>query len=368
MVTARLATLRKIRLTQYRNYPSAAFTFSAPIVCITGSNGSGKTNLLDAIYYLCYTKSYFTATQQNSAQQGFDGFRIEGVFEHATDGFEEIVCKWKAGKKEVFHDDVPYEKVTDHIGRYAAVMIAPDDLEIVNGGSDVRRKWMDGILCQTDKTYFDHLLQYQRVLIQRNAWLKMYGLNPPSATAELEYYNAQLAFLGKYLHDGRDRFVREFLPLLEEFYRKLSSGMECISLHYQSDQYAQPLLQALEASMHNDCRLQRTTRGSHKDDLTFVFDGKDLKTFGSQGQKKTYLFALKLAQHAFLTNQLHFSPILLLDDIFEKLDQQRMEALLRILEGGAFEQVFLTDTHANRVSAAFGQTDKLQFVEPGQNL
>ena len=355
-------TIKKITLIQFRNYSSSSFDFIAPITCITGPNGSGKTNLLDAIYYLCYTKSYFSAYQQNSVKNGTDGFRVEGVFGKDEERVEVVSCKWKNGKKELCADGVEYEKIQDHIGKYAAVMIAPDDMVLINDGSEVRRKWIDSILSQTNRGYFESLMIYQRVLLQRNAWLKLHTINPPSESPELEYYNSQLASTGSLIFEARKVFIEQFIPLLDSFYHQLSGGKEVIGGTSQSDLYKQPLLGWLNEGLQHDLRLQRTLRGIHKDNLDFTFNGIDLKQFGSQGQKKSYLFALKLAQYAYLSKELGHLPILLLDDIFEKLDQQRMEALLRIIRGTAFGQVVLTDTHAERVREAFGEEAEIEFV------
>lgn len=358
----RLATIKSITLVQFRNYTSSGFGFDRQVTCITGPNGSGKTNLLDAVYYLCYTKSYFSAYQQNSVQKGMDGFRVEGTF-YKNDRKEIISCKWKQGKKEIFADGALYEKPTDHIGKYAAVMIAPDDMELINDGSELRRKWVDGILSQTDTHYLECLMRYQRVLLQRNAWLKLQATNPSTHSAELEFYNAQLAADGSYIYDKRKAFSAEFLPVLQKFYNELSSSKEYINVVYQSDMHRQPLAQWLKDGLQNDLRMQRTLRGIHKDDWEFTLNDTPIKNYGSQGQKKSFLFALKLAQHAYLCQLLHHKPILLLDDVFEKLDQDRMEALLRIIRTDNFGQVILTDTHAARVKAAFGEGVEVGFIE-----
>lgn len=354
-------TINKISLLQFRNYTSASFEFLSPVTCITGPNGSGKTNLLDAVYYLCYTKSYFSAYQQNSVQNGLDGFRVTGYF-NKNEKQEVISCKWKAGKKEVFKNDVEYEKVTDHIGAYSAVMIAPDDTELINEHSELRRKWIDGILCQVNRDYFEKLLRYQRILLQRNAWLKAQALKPSENYTELEYYNAGLATDGMYIYEQRRDFLRSFLPLLNDFYHRLSNGNEAIQVTYTSDLARQSLLSWLEQGLQHDLRYQRTLRGIHKDDWDFALNGMALKQFGSQGQKKSFLFALKLAQYAFLSKALGHLPILLLDDIFEKLDQSRMESLLRIIRGSDFGQVILTDTHAERIRQAFGAEAEVGFI------
>ena len=354
-------SINKITLLQFRNYSSAVFEFPAPVTCITGPNGSGKTNLLDAVYYLCYTKSYFSAYQQNSVQNGLDGFRVTGVF--TRNGKEETIsCKWKAGKKEIYKNDVEYDKLTDHIGTYSAVMIAPDDTELINDSSELRRKWVDGILGQVDKTYLEKIMRYQRILLQRNAWLKIQANNPAADNTELEYYNAELSVDGTYIHKQRVAFLKELLPLLNDFYHRLSNGKEAIEVTYNSDLFLKSLAAWMEQNLQYDLRYQRTLRGIHKDDWDFNLNGLQLKQFGSQGQKKSFLFALKLAQYAYLSKALGHLPILLLDDIFEKLDQARMEALLRIIRGEGFGQVILTDTHPERIHEAFGATTELGFI------
>jgi DNA replication and repair protein RecF len=356
-----LNTIKKISLVQYRNYTSSSYDFQAAVTCITGPNGSGKTNLLDAVYYLCYTKSYFTSLQQNSVQNGMDGFRLTGTF-HKDDRDETISCKWKAGKKELFKDNVPYEKITDHIGAYAAVMIAPDDTELINGASELRRKWIDGILSQTDRAYLERVMRYQRILLQRNAWLKMNADRQPADSTELEYYDRELASDGAYIYEQRKAFLLEFLPLLEDFYHRLSGGKEPILVTYTSDLDQKTMAEWLRYNLQYDFRYQRTLKGIHKDDWDFGLNGMALKQFGSQGQKKSFLFALKLAQYAFLSKKQGHLPILLLDDIFEKLDQNRMEALLRIIRGEGFGQVILTDTHSERIRQAFGEGEDLGFI------
>lgn len=357
-----LNTLIKITLLQFRNYTSAIFPFESRITCITGPNGSGKTNLLDAVYYLCYTKSYFSPNQQNSVQQGMDGFRVEGFFN--TPHKQDIIsCKWKAGKKEILSNGAEYEKLTDHIGKYAAVMIAPDDMELINGGSELRRRWADSILGQTDREYLQRLMHYQRVLLQRNAWLKMQASGSMATTgAELAYYNAQLAEDGLYIYQKRLAFINNFIPLVNTFYIQLSNAREQVSINYESSLSRKNLLTMLEDGIQHDLRMQRTLNGVHKDDWHFMLNDLVLKQFGSQGQKKSFLFALKLAQYHYLLKESGQLPILLLDDIFEKLDQKRMEALLRIISKDAFGQVLLTDTHIERVKNTFGSHTDVGFL------
>lgn len=354
-------SINKITLLQYRNYSSATYEFPSPVTCITGPNGSGKTNLLDAVYYLCYTKSYFTSYQQNSVQNGLDGFRLVGHFNRQ--GKDEVIsCKWKAGKKEILANNVEYEKITDHIGVYSAVMIAPDDTELINGSSEQRRKWVDSILGQVDKIYLERLMRYQRLLLQRNAWLKIQAVKPSTEYTELDYYNAEMDSDAAYIYEQRKVFLNQFVPLLDNFYHRLCGGKEPVNVVYTSDLSQKALKDWLSQNLQYDLRYQRTLRGIHKDDWDFSVNNLQLKQFGSQGQKKSFLFAMKLAQYAYLSKRQGHLPILLLDDIFEKLDQSRMEALLQIIRGEDFGQVILTDTHAERIRQAFGKEAEIGYI------
>lgn len=318
--------------------------------------------MLDAIYYLCYTKSYFSAYQQHSVKSGTDGFRLEGLLCNNEHNEENIICKWKSSKKEISSNGVDYEKINDHIGKYAAVMIAPDDIELINDGSEVRRKWIDSILCQTDKEYFEKLMHYQRILLQRNAWLKMHTTSLPSDLSELNYYDQQLILSGNLIFERRKEFIKIFLPFLIDFYHHLASGKENIDISYKSSLNNTLFERSLKEGLQHDLRYQRTLTGIHKDDFEFTLNGLSIKQFGSQGQKKSFLFALKLAQYLYIQKILGFQPILLLDDIFEKLDQERIKALLAIICGSDFGQVVLTDTHAERVKEAFGENVVMQFI------
>ena len=354
-----MPTINKILLYQYRNYTVAQYSFIAPVTCISGPNGSGKTNLLDAVYYLCYTKSYFSAQHQNAVLWGTEGFRIEGFF-NKEGRTEHIACKWKQGKKEVFSDGAEYEKTNDHIGKFAAVMIAPDDILIINEGGEARRKWMDGILSQTDAKYLETLVHYNKVLQQRNAWLKMQSRTYNKAYSELEFYDAELSVDALYIHGARYKFIEQVKPLLQEHYNKLSDAKESITLQYESELNKKDMASLLKESLQNDIILQRTSMGIHRDDLLFLLNDKPIKNFGSQGQKKSFLFALKLAQFQYLHNKMGHEPILLLDDIFEKLDQNRIEALLNIIKN--YGQVILTDTHPERIREAFGSDTDINFI------
>ena len=359
-----MLSLSHLRLVQYRNYTDAVHDIAAPVTCITGPNGSGKTNLLDAAYLLCYSKSYFTSFHQQAAQHGADGFRVEGLMTH--DGHPEtIVCKWKDGLKEISRDGVAYDRVQDYIGRHTAVMIAPDDLELINGGSELRRRWVDAVLGQTSPGYLDRLLTYTRILSQRRAWLRQQAVFANADGLVLEFYDAQLAEHGTEIFRQRAAFVAVFQPILSRYYRAISAGNEQAEIGYQSQLQQHDLAGLLRAHLQSDVRTQRTNYGIHRDDLPFVLDGIPARNFASQGQKKSLLFAIKLAQYEYLCAVLGHTPILLLDDVFEKLDQHRMEALLTIIKGPGFGQVMLTDTHPARVREAFGAATEVGMIALG---
>lgn len=313
-----------------------------------GKNGTGKTNLLDAIYMLCYTKSYFSNTYLAQIMNHKEGFRIEGLFLKNTQ--EDLVCCMvKNGKKEIYCNQQLYEKQTEHIGKYTAVMIAPDDLEIINGASELKRKFIDAILCQCDKKYFTSLLNYQKILLQRNAWLKNYAFDSKIDYTSVDFYNEQLKIAAQYIFEKRTDFLQQFSPLFHKYYNILSTNKESLQLSFKSDLNTDTAHFCYVENMDKDIRAQRSLKGIHRDDLDIVLNEHNIKQQGSQGQKKSCLFALKLAQYEYILTHLNHKPLLLLDDIFEKLDQERMDALMALLQHELFGQVLITDTHYNRM-------------------
>ncbi len=340
-----LYRLEKISLTQFRNYSGREFPLNTPVTGITGPNGSGKTNLLDAVYYLCYTKSYFQSREGNNVQIGTNGFRISGIWNReGADSRDEVVCIWKEGKKTMSLNGSEYEKLSDHIGRFNAVMIAPDDIGLINEGSELRRKYMDGILAQTDAGYLSHLLQYQKVLTQRNACLKQ--VSAPVNHQLLDIYDAQLSGYGSYLVQRRLELASQLPEQISRYYLRLSRGRETVSVYYKLSAMPEELHRQLYHSRPRDLDLHRTTIGPHTEDWQFVMGENMLKTHASQGQKKSFLISLKLA-HIHLLNMREKYPLLLLDDIFEKLDRQRLQCLFALLKQFSLPQIFITHTDAN---------------------
>jgi DNA replication and repair protein RecF len=344
-----LLTIKGISLFQFKNYPQASFLFRERIVGICGNNGVGKTNLLDALYYLCFTKSYFSRSDQQSVYMGGAGFRIEGHFE--KEGREtEVVCILREnGKKEFLTDGEAYEKFSQHIGRFPCVVIAPDDIQIIAGPSEERRRFVDALLSQLDPVYLQNLIEYNKVLQQRNSFLKSLTERRLSDKSLLEVYDAQLIRPGAWLFARRRSFLQELLPLAARFYTHIAGAEEPVSLSYESQLLQTAFPDLLRQGLEKDLYLQRTGSGVHKDDIAISYAGQPFKSIASQGQRKSLLFALKLAEYETLKQDKGFPPILLLDDVFEKLDEGRMHNLLERVCHQDQGQIFITDTHCERI-------------------
>ena len=345
--------LTNITLTQFRNYVFRAFDFPGRITGIYGLNGSGKTNLLDAIYYLCFTRSYFSRTDAQSVHHGLQGLRIKGELE--KNGQEEtLVCIVRENNRKEFRvNDEAYKKFSDHIGRYPCVMIAPDDTELITGGSEERRKFMDTILSQLSPGYLKQLIDYNKILQQRNSLLKAAAEHQRLDTALLDILDDQLTDRGSHLYDQRVQFIQTFIPYVQEQYLSIAGKDDLVQLQYDSQLHGGNFLQLLQQNRQRDVYLQRTGVGIHKDDLTFTMNEQPFKSLASQGQRKSLLFAVKLAEFMILKAHKGFAPILLLDDVFEKLDANRMQNLLHKVCVAEQGQVFITDTHRERLEAAF---------------
>ena len=355
--------LRKISLVQFKNYTGEHFGFNKRIIGITGRNGSGKTNLLDAIYYLCFTKSYFTSSEAQNTQYLTNGFRLEGFL--YNDGHEsKIVCTLKDGKKDIALNDEHYERFSHHIGKFPAVMIAPDDAEIILGGSEERRKWLDSLLCQLHPGYLENLITYQKILQQRNSLLKTIASQGRSQDALLNVYDEQLIQHGTPVFERRREFLPAFIQQVQKLYDYLAGQHEVVNIQYQCSLHEQSFSQLLSANRYKDHIMQRTTGGIHRDDLLFLLNDHAMKSSASQGQRKSFLFALKLAQYEVMKQYKRFPPLLLLDDVFEKLDQERVSRLISLVSSPVYGQVFITDTHASRLLDAFKENqDSFQLVE-----
>lgn len=328
----------------------------------------GKTNLLDAIYYLAVGKSYANIPDAYLVKKGTDFFRLEGLFE-LNGRQEQIVAKVvPRAKKELERNKVPYQKISEHVGLIPIVFIAPDDVQIVKEGSEVRRKFIDNTLSQLDRVYLKQLIEYNKLLKQRNALLKQFAENNTFNAGLLRVYNEQMNEPAQYIFEQRNRFVNSFHPVLMRVAASLSSENDLVNCKYQSPLEGRNFEQLLIDTEEKDRYLQRTTTGIHKDDLIFSIDDFSLKKFASQGQLKTFILSLKLAQYEFLKAQTNNLPLLLLDDIFDKLDESRVANLLEILKTDQFGQVFITDTHNNRITQileGFGADFSKYFIHQG---
>jgi DNA replication and repair protein RecF len=349
---AQVLQLRNISLTQFKNYSLQQLQFQKPVIAFTGANGVGKTNLLDAIHYLCFTKSYFTGVDGNNVQHGASGFRIEGTFEKGGELFNTCIILRENGKKEITCNEVPYEKFSQHIGLFPCVIIAPDDAELITAGSEQRRKFIDTLLSQINAEYLQQLIVYSKVLQQRNSYLKQSAQTQTRNNSLLEVLDEQLIHAGTFIFKTRKNFLPAFQQKVLQFYKQIAGKEEAVGLSYESQLHHSGFDILLKQSADRDYLLQRTNYGIHKDDLVFTLSNESFKNTASQGQRKSLLFSLKLAEAETIKDQKGFYPLLLLDDVFEKLDTQRMHNLLEYVCNQQ-AQVFITDPNEERVKKAF---------------
>ncbi len=340
--------LQKISLLNYKNFRDVGFEFDSKINCFVGNNGRGKTNMLDAIYHLSFGKSYFNPIATQNIRHGEDFFVIEGNF--MLNGREEkIVCSLKRNVKKVIRrNGKAYDRLSEHIGLLPLVIISPADRDLIIEGSETRRKFMDGVISQSDPEYLHALMTYQKAVSQRNALLKYFAANHTFDRATLEIYDEQLQVHGQHIYEKRIAFTEEFVPVFREQYALISGATEEVSLIYNSRLHESPLSELLKENLEKDRALQYTSVGVHKDDLDFEIGSHPIKKFGSQGQQKSFLIALKFAQFHLLKKMVGTTPILLLDDIFDKLDEHRVAHIISLVENENFGQIFISDTHADR--------------------
>jgi DNA replication and repair protein RecF len=352
--------LDSISLFQFKNYFQQEFKFTERIVGICGSNGVGKTNLLDAIHYLCFTKSYFSRQDQMNIHQGHEGFRLEGHF-RLNEKEEKAVCILReTGKKEFSVNDSFYTKFSKHIGRYPCVIIAPDDIQLIIGGSEERRKFIDTLLAQLDPNYLQSLINYTKILHQRNSFLRSFNESFGRDLSVLDILDEQLSKEGTRIFEKRREFLLKFLPIVKQLYNDICQKYENISLLYESEIHHLATAELLTHTRQKDLMLQRTSAGVHRDDLLLQLGEQPFKNIASQGQRKSLLFALKLAEMEILKEEKRLSPLLLLDDVFEKLDEGRITNLLMRVCSDEETQIFITDTSCARL--------RLQLEKLGQPM
>lgn len=347
--------LNALSLVNYKNFESQVFEFDSKINCFVGANGIGKTNALDAIYHLAFGKSYFNPIALQNIKHGTDFFVVDGNFTK-NERTEKIIVSLKRGQKKIIkRNGKAYDKFSDHIGFIPLVIISPADRDLIIEGSDTRRKFIDSVISQSDKSYLTAVIAYNKVLSQRNALLKYFALNNTFNGDTLAIYNEQLNTYSKEIFKKRDNFLKVFIPIFKERYEAISQSKEAIDIKYKSDLSDGELIDLLESNLNKDKALQYTSVGTHKDDLVFLIDDFPIKKFGSQGQQKSFLIALKLAQFDFIKQQSGVSPILLLDDIFDKLDENRVAQIISLVDDDHFGQIFISDTHADRTETVVRQ-------------
>jgi len=341
--------LKSISLLNYRNFEELKLDFSEKINCFIGNNGVGKTNILDSVYFLSFCKSWLNPIDSQNIRHGCDYFMIKGNFQ-----FKEIVetisCGLKTGRKKSFkRNGKEYAKLSDHIGLIPLVTVSPYDSDLIIGGSEERRRFIDIVISQYDKDYLEKLVKYNKILLQRNHLLKQFASSGYFDKESLEIWDIQLIAHGKDLHQKRTEYIKNIIPIFNKYYSYISSENETVSLEYKSQLNDSDFELLLAASIEKDRILQYSTVGIHKDDLSFFLSEHPLKKNASQGQQKTYLIALKLAQFDYIKQLSGIKPILLFDDIFDKLDADRVKQIIHLVADNNFGQIFITDTNKERL-------------------
>ncbi len=355
--------LKELYLLNFKNYTEKNWLFSPKLNLIVGENGTGKTNLLDAVYFLCLSKSAFGSTDQNLIRHGEMQSVLRGFFEKKGENFE-IACGLQAGKTKILKcNKQTYSKIADHIGKFICVLIHPYDTDLIREGSEIRRKFFDQMICQVDSVYLEHLVSYNHVLKQRNSLLKQFAERHFFDQTLLEQYDSQVMELGKLIFEKRQFFVQKFVPEVLKQYQYIAESKESAHIEYESDWQEANWKINFTQARQKDLALQRTTVGVHKDDYAFQLDGFSVDKFGSQGQQKSFVIALKLAQFALMQRLTQEQPILLLDDIFDKLDANRIGKMIQMIENQCFGQVFVTDAQPQRSLDFFEKIEEKAIFE-----
>nr|NQU93621.1 DNA replication/repair protein RecF [Bacteroidota bacterium] len=350
--------LEKISLYNFKNYRSAEMEFSPKINCFIGDNAAGKTNLLDAIYYLSFCKSYFNSIDNQNIRHDEEYFSILGKYIVNGDKNDSIQCVQRRNQKKSFKlNKKEYERLADHIGLYPLVMISPYDRDLINEGSEVRRRFIDSVISQFDKVYLDDLINYNKVLQHRNVLLKMFADQNYFDAGSIEIWDRQLADLGHKIYPKRKTFLENYIPIFNRYFQIISNGKEVVTIDYDSHLSGRGMEELLAIALSKDRLLKYTTVGIHKDDLNFQLGGHPIKKFGSQGQQKSFIIAVRLAQYEYIMQLKGYKPVMLLDDIFDKLDARRVEQLIKLTSDNRFGQVFITDTQRERIEHLLEKID-----------
>jgi len=347
--------LQKLSLYNFKNYEALSLELNPRVNCFLGNNGSGKTNLLDAIYYLSNCKSYFNPVDSQNILFGCDQLAVSGEFMRA-DQPEQIICSVRRNQRKVFkRNHKEYERLAEHIGLLPCVMITPYDIELIWEGSEVRRKFLDSTLAQLSKGYLENLISYNHALLQRNTVLKTYAKQAHFPDDFLEVWDIQLIDRATSIHEARTSFLQKFIGVFQRVYKEISGAAEEVSFHYSSELNESTMEQLLQSNKRRDKILERTSAGVHRDDLEFLLENNALKKFASQGQQKSFLFALKFAQYLFIRESTGVNPILLLDDFFDKIDESRVGNIMAWLARQEVGQMFITDTSSERMPHVLGK-------------
>ncbi len=360
--------LQSLHLLNFNNYADQKAEFGPGVNCLAGPNGSGKTNLLDALYFLALTKSAFSKTDPQSMKHSEPFFSVKGTFIQDNEPLT-VQCSMKAGeKKQLQLNRIPYTRFSDHIGRFPVVLVTPDDTALIREGGEERRRFFDGVLSQINHSYLENLLRYNNILQQRNSILRSYAESRRIDLTLLDTYDERISLHGDFLHNARAEFAEVFTPLFNNYYRQIAEDKETMHMVYQSQVSAMPMRELLKQARQTDLLAGRSSAGIHRDDFIFNMGSHALKKFGSQGQQKCFVLALKLAQYDAMVSAGLSRPVLLLDDVFDKLDDARIQALLSLLRSGKFGQVFITDARPER-SMSLLKDDagtRFFFVENGE--
>ena len=343
--------VKNVKIINFKNHPEKSFDFSSEINCFVGNNGAGKTNILDALHYISMGKSFLGNSDFQNIKEDENFFSIESEIEGEEKNDIIKILLQKETKKIIKKNEKTYERMADHIGFLPSVMISPYDANLISDGGESRRKFLDTMISQTDSEYLFNLIQYQKTLQQRNALLKYFQKNRTFDIDSLEIYNEPITKFGTQIFKKRQLFVEAILPTIQHFYTIISKGNEKVTVIYESDLNEDNFENLLTKNLEKDRQLTYTSKGIHKDDLRFEMNGNLIKKFGSQGQQKSFLIALKLAQIKRIKEITNKNPILLLDDIFDKLDDNRVSQLIELVNEQNFGQIFITDTHKERTES-----------------
>ncbi len=349
---------KQLNLQNFKNYTVAELSFSPRVYCFIGDNASGKTNILDAIYYLSLSKSYFNLVDSQNIKHGEEYFSILGKFEMSGETTDTIHCIQKLNQKKSFKlNKKEYQRLSDHIGLYPLVMISPYDRDLINEGSEARRRLIDSIISQFDKIYLDDLINYNKALAQRNVLLKSFAERRYFDQASIEIWDEQLINLAQNIYPKRRDFLQSYLPVFNHYFELISGGKETVDIVYETQLSSQSMSELLASTLEKDRALRYTSVGIHKDDLVFNLEGYPVKKFGSQGQQKSFIIAIRLAQYEYIRALKGFKPVMLLDDIFDKLDNKRVEQIIKLTSDNSFGQVFITDTQRERIGHMLHEID-----------